>query len=61
MKKLLCMLCVCIAGVASSGAQTREALEDSVILGSISRHMIDMASTTWVRNSQLQAMASCLK
>lgn len=46
MKKLLCMLCVCIAGVASSGAQTREALEDSVILGSISRHMIDMAFDT---------------
>lgn len=36
------MFCACVAGVLSLNAQSREALEDSVIVGGISRSMIDL-------------------
>lgn len=42
MKKLFVMLCACIAGILSLNAQSRKALEDSVIVGGISRSMIDL-------------------
>ena len=45
MKKLFCLLCTCIAGAFLASAQEREALEDSVIIGSIPRSVVDMLFT----------------
>lgn len=42
MKRLFILLCACAAGVLSLNAQNREALEDSVIVGGISRSMVDL-------------------
>lgn len=42
MKRLFVLFCACVAGVVSLNAQSREALEDSVIVGSISRPVIDL-------------------
>ena len=42
MKRLFVMLCACIAGALSLNAQSREALEDSVIVGGISRPVVEM-------------------
>ena len=46
MKRFFFLVCVCIAGAISSNAQTREALEDSVIVGGISRSLINLAMDT---------------
>lgn len=42
MKRLFVMLCACIAGALSLNAQSREAMEDSVIVGGISRPVVEM-------------------
>lgn len=43
MKRLFCLLCLCLTGTLFASAQERKALEDSVIIGGISRSIIDMA------------------
>lgn len=45
MRKLFCLLCTCIAGAFFASAQERTALEDSVIIGSIPRSVVDMMFT----------------
>lgn len=45
MKKLFSLICFCIAGAFLASAQEREALEDSVIIGSIPRSVVDMLFT----------------
>lgn len=42
MKRLFCFICACLAGVIILGAQSRTALEDSVIIGGIPRSLVDM-------------------
>ena len=42
MKRLFCFICACIAGVISLSAQSRTALEDSVMVGGIPRSLVDM-------------------
>ena len=42
MKKLFFLLCACFLCTMVSNAQSREALEDSVIVGGISHSMIEM-------------------
>lgn len=43
MKRFFFLLCACIVGAISSNAQTRESLEDSVVIGGISRSMVNLA------------------
>lgn len=42
MRKLFLLFCACVAGVVSLSAQDRGALEDSVVVGSISRPTVDL-------------------
>ena len=46
MKRLVCMFFICFAGLVSVSAQDRVALEDSVVIGGISRSMVDLVMDT---------------